>query len=51
MSKIKLALLAGGISAEREVSLKTGGLVKNGLDQEKYGVTTYGPRDDLPTLK
>ncbi len=50
MKKLRVALLCGGASAEREVSLKSGQQVFEALDKEKYEVTKYDPRDDLPKL-
>lgn len=47
MPKLKIALLAGGISGEREVSLNTGQKIYEGLDKEKYEVSRYDPKDDL----
>jgi D-alanine-D-alanine ligase len=38
MSKIKVAVLMGGNSAEREISLWTGRQILDALDQEKYVV-------------
>ncbi len=38
MSRIKVAVLMGGTSAEREVSLSTGRQILNALDAEKYTV-------------
>ena len=38
MSRIKVAVLMGGTSAEREVSLSTGRQILNALDPEKYTV-------------
>lgn len=49
-NKLKVALLAGGKSAEREVSLKSGEQVYLALDKERYEVLRYDPRDDLPRL-
>jgi D-alanine-D-alanine ligase len=49
MKKI-IALLAGGISSEREVSLNSGEQVYRALDQEKYDVRRYDPQNDLPRL-
>lgn len=46
-NKINLALLAGGISGEREVSLNTGEQIFNALNQEKYNIIKYDPRDDM----
>ncbi|MGQ9485054.1 MAG: D-alanine--D-alanine ligase family protein [Desulfosoma sp.] len=49
-SKLRVALLAGGVSAEREVSLKSAQQVLHALDKEKYEVFRYDPREDLPRL-
>ena len=49
-NKIRVAVLAGGWSGEREVSLKSGNAVYNALNRERYDVTTYDPRDDLGLL-
>ena len=49
-SKLTVALLAGGKSAEREVSLKSGEQVFRALDKEHYEILRYDPRDDLPRL-
>jgi D-alanine-D-alanine ligase len=48
--KLTVALLAGGKSAEREVSLKSGEQVFRALDQERYEIRRYDPRDDLLRL-
>jgi D-alanine-D-alanine ligase len=48
--KKTIALLAGGISSEREVSLKSGQQVYQALDKEKYEVRRYDPQTDLPRL-
>jgi D-alanine-D-alanine ligase len=50
MRRKKIALLAGGWSGEREVSLKSGKAVYSALDKGKYEVTMYDPRDDLQAL-
>ncbi|MDP2753545.1 MAG: D-alanine--D-alanine ligase [Nitrospirota bacterium] len=47
MPKIKIALLAGGISGEREVSFKTGEQIYNALDKKKYIIYKYDPKTDL----
>ena len=39
MSKLNIAILMGGPSQEYEVSLKTGKMILNALDKEKYNVT------------
>ena len=49
-NKIKVAVLAGGWSGEREVSLKSGKGVYAALNRERYDVTIYDPRDDLGVL-
>lgn len=48
--KLTVALLAGGRSAEREVSLKSGEQVYRALDRERYDIRRYDPRDDLLRL-
>lgn len=48
--KIRVALLAGGKSAEREVSLKSGEQVYQALNKSRYDVSRYDPRDDLARL-
>lgn len=50
MDKLTVALLSGGRSAEREVSLKSGEQVYQALDQKKYQILRYDPRDDLARL-
>jgi len=47
LKKIKIALLLGGISGEREVSLKTGEQIYNALSKDKYTVYKYDPKYDL----
>lgn len=47
MEKIKLALLAGGISGERKVSLKTGEQIYKALDKAKYDIVRYDPKSDM----
>ena len=48
--KLTVALLAGGKSAEREVSLKSGEQVFQALDKSRYEVLKYDPATDLPSL-
>jgi D-alanine-D-alanine ligase len=50
MKKIRLALLSGGVSSEREVSLNSGKQVFEALDKTKYDITLYDPKDDLKQL-
>jgi D-alanine-D-alanine ligase len=50
MGRLRIALLSGGWSGEREISLKSGEAVYRALDKEKYHVTKYDPRDDLIDL-
>jgi len=48
--KLRLALLAGGKSGEREVSLKGAEEVARALDPQKYEVRRYDPATDLALL-
>ncbi|OQY01836.1 MAG: D-alanine--D-alanine ligase [Desulfobacteraceae bacterium 4572_130] len=50
MEKLRLALLSGGISSEREVSLNSGSQVYEFLDKNKYEITRYDPKTDLEKL-
>ena len=50
MNKLTIALISGGVSSEREVSLKSGNQVFAALDQEKYAVLRYDPKTDLQKL-
>ena len=50
MEKLTVALLSGGRSAEREVSLKSGEQVYQALNKDKYNIRRYDPRDDLARL-
>ncbi|MCP4688910.1 MAG: D-alanine--D-alanine ligase [Desulfobacterales bacterium] len=50
MGKINLALLSGGASSEREVSLNSGNQVYEALDKEKYNILRYDPKTDLSRL-
>lgn len=50
MKKLTLALLSGGISSEREVSLSSGEQVYEALDKEKYAIRRYDPKTDLQRL-
>jgi D-alanine-D-alanine ligase len=50
MPKLRLALIAGGKSAERNVSLNSGEQVYKALDKGKYDIRRYDPRDDLERL-
>lgn len=50
MAKLRLALIVGGKSAEREVSLKSGEQVFQALDKDKYDIRRYDPKDDLERL-
>ena len=50
MEKLTVALLAGGISSEREVSLNSGNQVYEALDKDKYDILRYDPKTDLPRL-
>lgn len=50
MAKIRLALIAGGTSDEREVSLRGATGVEKALDPEKYEVVRYDPATDLARI-
>jgi D-alanine-D-alanine ligase len=50
MKKMTIALLAGGVSSEREVSLNSGDQVYEALDKEKYNILRYDPKTDLVRL-
>jgi D-alanine-D-alanine ligase len=50
MTKLKVALLSGGISSERDVSIKGGDQVYEALDKGRYDVTRYDPATDLGKL-
>jgi D-alanine-D-alanine ligase len=50
MKKMRLALIAGGQSAEREVSLKSGQQVFSALNQDRYDIRRYDPAADLEKL-
>jgi D-alanine-D-alanine ligase len=50
VKKLTVALLVGGVSSEREVSLKSGNQVYEALDKEKYNVVRYDPKEDIPKL-
>ena len=50
MQKLRLALLSGGTSSEREVSLNSGSQVYEFLDKEKYDIRRYDPQTDLTQL-
>ncbi len=48
--KIRLALLAGGASGEREVSLAGASGFEEALDRKKYELCRYDPKTDLAKL-
>jgi D-alanine-D-alanine ligase len=48
--KKNIALIFGGISSERDVSLNSGNQVFDALDKNKYEVVTYDPKTDIPRL-
>ena len=50
MTKKNIALIFGGISSEREVSLNSGKQVLDALNKEKYDIVTYDPKTDIPRL-
>jgi D-alanine-D-alanine ligase len=50
MKKLELALLIGGQSNEREISLKSGAEVQKALNPERYHIHVYDLKTDLPRL-
>ncbi len=50
MSRLRLALIAGGISKERNVSLNGAIEVEKSLNPEKYDIIRYDPATDLSRL-
>lgn len=48
MAKIRVAVLAGGFSSEREISLRTGAMVVRNLDPERYTGELIDLLDLLP---
>jgi len=50
MQKITVALLSGGISSERDVSIKSGNEVYKALNKEKYEIIRYDPQTDLAKI-
>lgn len=49
--KIRVAVLAGGFSSEREVSLRSGEMVRRNLDPERYATEVIDLKDLLPPVK
>jgi D-alanine-D-alanine ligase len=47
---IRVAVLLGGISNEREISLKSGKQIVKNLDRKRYRVNTYDPKTQLMRL-
>lgn len=50
MKRLNIAVLLGGISSEREVSLSGGEQVIEALDKNKYHVNRYDPKTDIGRL-
>ena len=50
MKKQTIALLSGGISSERAVSLNSGQQVFQALDKDRYEIRRYDPKTDLGRL-
>ncbi len=50
MSRLRLALIAGGVSGERQVSLDGAVGVEKALDPQKYEVVRYDPATDLAKI-
>ena len=49
-NKIRIAVLSGGWSKERSVSIKSGRAVLNALDNRKYDMMSFDPKKDLNVL-
>ena len=50
MAKLRLALIAGGVSDEREVSLRGAAGVEQALNRDRYEVVRYDPATDLARI-
>jgi D-alanine-D-alanine ligase len=50
MQKLTIALLSGGVSSERDVSLNSGKQVYDALDKTRYNIIRYDPQTDLSKL-
>ena len=50
MAKLRFALIAGGVSAEREVSLRGAAGVEQALNRDRYEVVRYDPATDLARI-
>lgn len=50
MPKLRVALLSGGFSAERDISIKTGEMIKKNLDRSKYEVFSFDPAKNIKKL-
>lgn len=50
MKKLTIALLSGGISSERDVSINSGSQVYEALDKNKYTILRYDPKTDIGKL-
>lgn len=48
--KLRIAVILGGTSDERDISLLTGNAVLRGLDRSRYAVTRYDPKTQLAKL-
>jgi len=50
MNKLTIAIISGGVSSERDISIKSGNQVSSALDRKKYNVLQYDPKTDLAKL-
>ncbi len=50
MKRLKVAIISGGWSKERDVSLKSGDAVSRALNPEKYIIKRYDPKHELMDL-
>lgn len=50
MNKLTIAIISGGVSSERDVSIKSGKQVYDAFDKEKYNLIRYDSKTDLGKL-
>ena len=50
MNKLTIAIISGGVSSERDVSIKSGKQVYDAFDKKKYNLIRYDSKTDLGKL-
>ena len=50
VNNIRIAVLSGGWSKERSISIKSGQAVLSALDKRKYDIVSFDPKEDLMGL-